>query len=176
MDCLAQYRQGRAEQMTQYNKKYWQETKEEQGVRHRRWREENREHVNSYQREYVKQWAKHKSSTDPAYRIVKNLRHRLWSAVKSVSGKKQGHTLDFLACSRDQLLTHLEKQFSAGMSWENYGEWHIDHKKPCAAFDMTVKEEQAACFHYTNLQPLWAKDNLSKGAKWEEAESSEDEF
>ena len=54
------------------------------------------------------------------------------------------------------------------MSWENHGTWHIDHRVPCAKFDLTKKEEQEKCFHYTNLQPLWAKDNLSKGNKYDE--------
>jgi len=55
--------------------------------------------------------------------------------------------------------------FIAGMSWANYGEWHIDHKKPCALFDLRDTDQQRACFHYSNLQPLWAFDNRSKGAK-----------
>ena len=51
------------------------------------------------------------------------------------------------------------------MTWDNHGEWHIDHIKPCASFDLTDADQQRECFNYTNLQPLWAKDNLSKGAK-----------
>jgi hypothetical protein len=51
------------------------------------------------------------------------------------------------------------------MNWENQGEWHIDHILPCASFDLTKEEEQRKCFHYTNLQPLWAKDNMIKGSK-----------
>ncbi len=57
------------------------------------------------------------------------------------------------------------QQFTTGMTWENQGLWHLDHKRPCAAWDLTKPDEQAGCFHYTNYQPLWAKDNLSKGAK-----------
>ena len=102
----------------------------------------------------------------------------MYAAVKSQSTEKKGHTLQFLGCSRDDLLKHLEGQFEDGMTWENYGVhgWHIDHIKPCVAFDLTNIAEQAECFHYTNLQPLWAKDNISKGATWDEAESSEDEM
>ena len=51
------------------------------------------------------------------------------------------------------------------MSWDNQGEWHIDHIIPCASFDLTNEEEQEKCFHYTNLQPLWAIDNMVKGCK-----------
>ena len=54
------------------------------------------------------------------------------------------------------------------MSWGNYGKWHVDHIRPCASFNLVNEEEQKKCFHYTNLQPLWAKDNLSKGSKYYE--------
>jgi len=73
-----------------------------------------------------------------------------------------------VGCSMEQLRKHLEEQFAAGMSWENYGKWHMDHIKPCASFDLSREAEQHKCFHYTNLQPLWAKDNLRKSAKYEE--------
>lgn len=65
----------------------------------------------------------------------------------------------------DELRAHLEAQFQAGMSWDNYGEWHIDHIKPLASFDLEDTDQLKLACHYTNLQPLWAKDNLSKGAK-----------
>ena len=52
------------------------------------------------------------------------------------------------------------------MTWDNYGEWHIDHIKPCCGFDLTDFEQQKKCFHYTNLQPLWAKDNITKNGKF----------
>ena len=51
------------------------------------------------------------------------------------------------------------------MNWNNIGKWHIDHIKPCKSFDLTKSDEQKKCFHYTNLQPLWALDNIKKGAK-----------
>ena len=72
-----------------------------------------------------------------------------------------------MGCSIEELKIHLEKQFRDGMSWNNYGMygWHIDHIKPCSAFDLTDLEQQKICFHYSNLQPLWAKENLSKGKK-----------
>jgi hypothetical protein len=74
-----------------------------------------------------------------------------------------------MGCSIAYAYAYLEAQFAEGMSWENYGEWHIDHIRPCASFDLEDPVQQRECFHYTNLQPLWAKDNLSKSDKWEEA-------
>ena len=63
----------------------------------------------------------------------------------------------------------LEAQFLPGMTWDNHGEWHIDHIRPCASFDFSDPQQQKECSHYSNLQPLWAKDNLSKSDKWEAA-------
>ena len=73
--------------------------------------------------------------------------------------------MDVLGCSPEYLKEHLEKQFSQGMSWDNYGfyGWHIDHKIPLSS--AKTEEEVYQLCHYTNLQPLWAKDNLSKGGK-----------
>ena len=79
--------------------------------------------------------------------------------------------LELIGCTSDKMKAHLEAQFSPGMTWDNYGHpnggytagWHIDHIIPCAAFDLTDPVEQKQCFHYTNLQPLWAEDNLKKG-------------
>jgi len=65
-------------------------------------------------------------------------------------------------------VAHIEKQFKPGMNWENYSlyGWHIDHIRPCASFDLTKEEEIQKCFHYSNLQPLWAEENLKKAATW----------
>ena len=74
-----------------------------------------------------------------------------------------------LGCSIDELKGYLESKFENGMSWENYGKggWHIDPIKPCASFDLRSELNQKKCFHYTNLQPLWWEDNLSKGSIYE---------
>ena len=70
-----------------------------------------------------------------------------------------------IGCTLEQLKKHLENQFTAGMTWKNYGRngWHIDHIKPCTSFDLTDPKQQRKCFHYSNLQPLWAAENISKG-------------
>ena len=76
--------------------------------------------------------------------------------------------LKLLGCAIEKVVKHIEAQFKEGMAWDNYGyySWHIDHIKPCDAFDLTDPAQRAECFNYTNLQPLWAEDNLAKGAKW----------
>lgn len=115
-------------------------------------------------KKYIKKYQQ-KQRLDPSYVIRDNLSRRIRSAIKH--NYKNQSTLDLLGCSIEQLKLHLEQQFKTGMSWDNYGMygWHIDHIKPCSSFDLTNPVEQKNCFHYTNLQPLWAKENLSKGNK-----------
>ena len=98
-------------------------------------------------------------------RLAARLRKRLRKAIKN--NYKSGSAVGDLGCSIVDLKTYLEKQFELGMSWDNWAVdgWHIDHIKPLASFDLTDRAQFLEACHYTNLQPLWAKDNLSKGAK-----------
>lgn len=100
---------------------------------------------------------------DIVYRIKMNLKSRVQTELQGLSKYAGAATL--LGCSCSQLKLHLETQFIEGMNWTNYGQygWHVDHIKPIVAFDLNNIEDQKKCFHYTNLQPLWAKDNLLKG-------------
>ncbi len=170
MDCYYEYRKKNKDRITEYNKKYWVETKDEQTEKHREWKEKNKQYVNEYQRKYQRIWEKFQRETNPQYKITKNLRCRLYSALKQQNIKKTQRTLDLIDCSIDFLKQWLESKFKDGMSWENYGKWHIDHIKPCAKFNLTYHEEQKKCFNYKNLQPLWASENISKGCKWDSDE------
>mgnify|MGYP002639326074 CR=1 FL=1 len=107
-------------------------------------------------------YKKNRLATDAPYKITHNLSCRLRTALKGV--RKSATTMKLLGCSPEYLRNHLEMQFTAGMSWKNYGlhGWHVDHIRPCSSFDMSDPKQQRKCFHYTNLQPLWAKDNLAK--------------
>jgi len=98
-------------------------------------------------------------------RLLENLRRRLYSAL--IQGHKSQSTASLLGCTVKELKQHLEKQFQNGMTWSNYGKngWEIDHIRPCASFDLSKPEEQKKCFHYTNLQPLWAVENYKKHDK-----------
>jgi len=100
---------------------------------------------------------------DLNFRILKYLRTRLYQALKGKD--KSARTLELLGCSVEYLKKRLESKFVEGMSWDNYGKWHVDHIRPCASFDLTKPSEQRKCFHYTNLQPLWAEENRAKGNK-----------
>ncbi len=103
--------------------------------------------------------------------LLSSLRRRLVEAVRQKRGHKSANTLALLGCTIPELRARLEGLFAPGMSWDNYGPrtWHIDHVKPCAKFDLTQPDQQRACFHYTNLQPLWAEDNILKGDKYDVA-------
>jgi hypothetical protein len=108
-----------------------------------------------------------KTKTDVKYILVRRLRSRLSHALKAKGIKKSNSTMNLCGCSPDELRKHIEKQFSKypGMSWNNRHMWHIDHILPINSFDITDVEQQKRCFHYTNLQPLWAMDNLLKSDK-----------
>ena len=107
---------------------------------------------------------------DLNYRLSSTMRSRISRALRNnnIQYKKSNHSIDLLGCSIMELKAHLEKNFTDGMSWENYGDWHVDHIRPCASFKNLGEdpEQQRDCFHYSNLQPLWAKDNLIKSDKY----------
>lgn len=130
-------------------------------IRIKNWKTNNKEHVRSYNRKYFNERGKN----DLNFKIKRNLRNRLRQALKSNS--KNSTTIILLGCSVQELKNYLESKFTNGMSWDNYGKggekWQIDHIIPCSFFDLTIEENQRKCFHYTNLQPLWEKDNLKKG-------------
>lgn len=108
---------------------------------------------------YRRDNARHRTKTDVNFRLSSNLRHRLWSAIKAGS-----HVKD-LGCTIEELRVYLESKFQNGMSWENYGVhgWHLDHIKPLSKFDLSDRGQFLLACHYSNLQPLWAEENIRKG-------------
>ena len=127
-----------------------------------KWRKNN---VKEISRKYSI-YEKKRKLIDPIFKLVKTLRSRLGSALNRRNIEKGFSTMDLTGCELSFLKGYLEAKFTEGMSWENHGSWHIDHIKPCCSFDLKEEEEQKKCFHYTNLQPLWAAENLSKGGKY----------
>lgn len=126
-------------------------------------KEEYKQKIYERQKKYERKQYK----TNAQYKLAKLLRSRLKDVIKAGKMNKEESTITLTGCSMKKLKKYLESKFQEGMTWENHGEWHIDHIKPCSAFDLENLEEQKKCFHYTNLQPLWAYDNLAKGCKWE---------
>ena len=101
-------------------------------------------------------------ASDVEYRLTCRLRHRLRAALHG--GFKAGSAVRDLGCTIAELKDYLERLFQPGMSWANHGEWHIDHIRPLAKFDLTDRAQLLQACHYTNLQPLWATENMMKGA------------
>jgi hypothetical protein len=110
-------------------------------------------------------YEKERKEKDISFRLSINLRARVREAIKSNGTEKAYSTIDLIGCHVSELKNFLELKFKDGMSWNNYGEWEIDHIIPCSSFDLTCNNQQKKCFNYTNLQPLWKKENRSKGAK-----------
>ena len=119
----------------------------------------NKKKINKQITEY--QIKKYKNN--PEFKLKKLLRGRLYHALKSQKAKKSNRTLKLTGCSLSFLVGYLEGKFKDKMTWENYGEWHVDHIIPVSSFNLLDEEEQKKCFNYKNLQPLWAEENLSKG-------------
>lgn len=114
------------------------------------------------QKKYTARNSKRKE-VDHNFKIACNLRARLHRALKN--NQKVGSAVRDLGCSIPEFKEHIEKQFQDGMTWENHGihTWHLDHIKPLSSFDLTDRSQLLEAVHYTNIQPLWAKENLRKG-------------
>jgi hypothetical protein len=157
----------------EYNKEYYQNNKEGHAEKIKLWREKNKKRSNeinikSYYKNREKiikknvEYERKRLKTDINLILKKRLRARLKGALKGTIKSKK--TMELLGIPHiDFLKTWIECKFKPGMTWENRHLWHLDHVLPCSSFDLTKPEEQAKCFHYTNLQPLWASENLSKG-------------
>lgn len=153
-----EYYSNNKDHVKSYQKKYELVNKETRKNQHKINYQENKENRIKTQIEYQKV----KRLIDVNFKILGNCRNRVYLALKN--NQKSGHTLDLIGCDIITLKLHLEKQFKVGMTWNNHGlyGWHIDHIIPCAAFNLSDPEQQRKCFNYTNLQPLWAEENLVK--------------
>ena len=140
-------------------KSYYKNNKEKVLAYGKEYNIKNKDKINSSKR----LWAKYKRKHDPLFKLKGNLSHRTNQAFKVKFWNKESKTKDMLGCSYEVAKNHLERQFTKGMNWSNHGKWHIDHIIPLASAN-NKKELYKLC-HYTNLQPLWAIDNLSKHAK-----------
>lgn len=139
------------------------------------WKEKNKEKIVEYNRIYGQEnrerltkkaceLNKIRRKNDPTYALMRRERVRAYDALKGI--RKAARTETLLGCSYDFFRGYIEGKFVDNMGWHNMGEWHIDHIRPLASFDLNDEEQQKQAFHYTNQQPLWAMDNLKKGARY----------
>lgn len=127
--------------------RYYARNKGKERDRMTKWRAENKGWFREYQRNRMQ---------NSIHRLAHNMRCRIGQALRNRSSSTQ----DLIGCTYQELHAKLEAQFLPGMTWENYGEWHVDHRIPLASASTEI-ELQRLC-HWSNLQPLWAADNLSK--------------
>ena len=162
-----------------YQKKYYEANKKKLLQQSREYRKANKESIQrkdrerrkvlredpkkykKYKKKYNK-WYNSKLKTDPNFKLKVYLRNRIKSALKNATAKKCDFTAKLVGCSLNKLKRHISQQFGSGMTWKNFGKWHIDHIIPLAVFDLEESSHQKVAFHYTNLQPLWAEENLKK--------------
>ncbi len=145
-----------------YSKEYYQRTIEERRAYGREYRKrylaENKDKVNAASREYLKA----RRTNNPVFKVICNLRRRLSHLL---NGSKSKTTMQLIGCDTESLRKHLEDYFTQGMTWENYGEWHVDHVHPLSKVDLTNANALEKVSHFSNLRPMWAADNIRKSNK-----------
>ena len=133
---------------------------EKRKISTKKWLIENKDRVNKTSNTYILKRRK----TDPLFKLAMNMRARMRLFIKKSGFNKNKSTFKLIGCTPDKLKIHLEKKFKEGMTWKNHGNWHIDHIKPLASAKSI--DAMNKLFHYTNLQPLWADENLKKKDKY----------
>jgi len=121
-----------------------------------KYREDNRDRINEKIR--------NRKHNDPLYKLTFSIRNSIYNSINRMGYSKKDKTKDILGCSFEYFMIYIEEQFLEGMSWDNHGEWHLDHKTPVSWAN--TEEEIYELNRYTNFQPLWSFDNLSKGNRY----------
>jgi hypothetical protein len=107
---------------------------------------------------------RHRYQNEPAFRMNELIKRRMRKIIKGQGASKRQIAL--LGCSRAEFMAHIERQFTKGMTWDNNGtgpgKWHLDHITPCSVFDQSVEHQRRACWHFTNLRPMWSIANIKK--------------
>ncbi len=172
LEQAAEYYENNKDKVLEKRKQDYKDTKDETLIERKLYYENNKEKiledVKKYSntpdgREKIKQRRKKRRSTDIKHKLSRSLIHRLYKALKG--NYKSGSAVRDLGCSIGELKMRLERQFEPGMTWENYGEWHIDHIIPISSFNLTDRMEFLEACNWCNLQPLWAADNIKKSNK-----------
>jgi hypothetical protein len=153
------WRERNKEHLKTYRKNLYALNSEEAKKLVKLWRSENRDRFNSYRREYKKS----KREKDPFFKLRQTLSNRTTTAFKLKGWSKNSKTQEMLGADYKTVMNHIESRFKKGMTWDNQGEWHIDHIIPLSS--AKTEQELIELCHYTNLQPLWAEENMSKGDK-----------
>lgn len=152
----------------------WENNKEKYKQASVAWREKNKQHLLDYFSKYRKEnlekilarnseYCKSKRGSDPVFAMRARLRCLIGNSIKNGGYSKRSRTQEILGCDWNAFKSHIEANFLPGMTWANRNQWHIDHVLPLAS--AAHEDDVVALNHFTNLQPLWALDNIRKGAK-----------
>ena len=160
------------------DKRYYVKNKEKRLRYFSDWQKENYEHRKKYMDEYreknidririvKKTYEKTRKANDPIYKLISNFRTAIYQVLKENNVEKNGHYFEILGYTPEELINHLEKQFKDGMTWDNYGDFHIDHIIPISSFNIQEigDEEFMKCWSLSNLQPMWGEENIRKSNK-----------
>jgi membrane-associated HD superfamily phosphohydrolase len=160
------------------DKKWREKNKEYMSVKSKKWYKQNKEHRKQYLKEYreknidkirevKRNYERTRKSKYPLYKLISNFRTAIYQVLKESNVEKNGHYFDILQYTPDELIFHLENQFKDGMTWDNYGEWHVDHIKAIASYNIQEigDSEFMECWSLENLQPLWGEENIRKGSR-----------
>lgn len=131
-------------------------------ARNKEWQSRNKDALRAYARDYQKR----RNREDPVFKMKSILRTILWRSLTSSGKRKSARTEEMLGYSSSDLKDHIGAMLLTGMSWDNYGKWHIDHIRPLASFDLSTPEGIRLANSLHNLQPMWAEKNIKKGKKW----------
>lgn len=157
------------------DKKWRVKNKEHLNQKYSEWYENNKEHRKQYMKEYrekniekirktKRDYERNRKATDPLYKLISNFRTAIYQVLKESNVDKNEHYFDILPYSQGELIQHLENQFTDDLTWDNYGEWHVDHITPISSFNIREMgdEEFIKCWSLENLQPLWGEENIRK--------------
>lgn len=166
------YREENKEKIFISKKKYREENKEKIYLSKKKYREENKEAIKAKKssdtyKENRNEQRRIRYNQDQNYKIESILRSRLVTALKVQKAYKANRTMELLGCSIEEFKKYIEDRWLPGMSWDNHSleGWHLDHIIPVSSWNLLDPQQQKECFHYTNMQPLWAIDNLQKSNK-----------
>jgi hypothetical protein len=159
--CVKKYHKKYNQENKDKSKKYYQENKDKINEYNKKYYQENKQYFSKYSNKYQIK----RKKIDSLYKLRLGIRSAIRKSFKRGDNnfKKNTKTEVILGCTIYEFIKHIESQFTEGMTIDNHGEWHLDHIIPLATAD--TEEDVIRLNHYTNFQPLWAKDNLSKGDK-----------
>jgi hypothetical protein len=160
------------------DKKWRDSNKEYMSNKSKTWYEQNKEHRKEYLKEYreknidkirktKRDYERNRKAKDPLYKLISNFRTAIYQVLKESNVEKNKHYFDILQYTPEELITHLENKFTDKMSWNNYGDWHVDHKLPITHFNIQEMgdSEFMKCWSLDNLQPMWGDENIKKSNK-----------